>query len=84
MRRLLALSVLAAALGAVAPAASANVVCEPLSTDAGVCYQTSDCPRCAPHVIVDPYCEDHHQTIWCRTIDGGYLDSDAIKGAVGG
>jgi hypothetical protein len=81
MRRALALALTAAALsgaGTLAPA-SADPKCEPVTGEAGVCYQHADCPRCTPHVIVDPYCADHRQTIWCRTINGVYVDSDHIS-----
>jgi hypothetical protein len=80
MRRLLALSLLAAAAFGAAPAAHADVTCTQVASTTSVCYQVTECVRtCRVHVIVDPQCSDEHQTIWCRTIDGVTVDSDKLK-----
>ena len=79
MRRILALAVIAAAAAVGTAPAAADPVCRPVTSNAGVCYQLADCPRCSPEPVVDPYCSDHYQTLWCRTIDG--IDSRELLGS---
>ena len=59
MRRLLALSFVAAAVAAAAPAHAGDIACTP--TPAGVCVGNAACPgRCFPEPYFSVYC--HHPT----------------------
>ena len=78
MRRLLAVTALAAAAFGVASPASAEPVCT--GGTVGVCYQVIECvgrPCTRVHVIVDPYCI-HSIPDYCAVVDPLDVDSDEI------
>jgi hypothetical protein len=75
MRRLLALSALAAAAASFAAPASAAPICTPTDV-AGVCVQVTYCPdACFFDPAVDPYCDIPGPVIAaCEAVDRLYID----------